>query len=279
MSGVSSSGSSPSSGSLASLRVLGIAASTYYGWVARRRRPSQRQLDDAVLLERIRAVHERSGGTYGAPRVHAQLRRDGIRVGRKRVERLMRQHALQGAFLRKRWRAASTRQDPRATPAPDLVNRQFTATAPGRLWVADISRIPTAEGALWLASIRDAYSRRIVGWKVADRATTDLVLGALEYALWGRQVERNQLIHHADRGCQYTAIRLAQRLTDAGIRPRWGRSGTRSTTPWPKTSSPSSRSSVSTAAPTAPGRRQSSTCSPTSTAGTTPTASNESSVG
>ena len=180
MSGVSSSGSSPSSGSLASLRVLGIAASTYYGWVARRRRPSQRQLDDAVLLERIRAVHERSGGTYGAPRVHAQLRRDGIRVGRKRVERLMRQHALQGAFLRKRWRAASTRQDPRATPAPDLVNRQFTATAPGRLWVADISRIPTAEGALWLASIRDAYSRRIVGWKVADRATTDLVLGALE---------------------------------------------------------------------------------------------------
>lgn len=162
------------------LRVLGIAASTYYGWVARRRRPSQRQLDDAVLLERIRAVHERSGGTYGAPRVHAQLRRDGIRVGRKRVERLMRQHALQGAFLRKRWRAASTRQDPRATPAPDLVNRQFTATAPGRLWVADISRIPTAEGALWLASIRDAYSRRIVGWKVADRATTDLVLGALE---------------------------------------------------------------------------------------------------
>jgi transposase InsO family protein len=207
------------------LRVLGIAASTYYGWVARRRRPSQRQLDDAVLLERIRAVHERSGGTYGAPRVHAQLRRDGIRVGRKRVERLMRQHALQGAFLRKRWRVGSTRQDPRATPAPDLVNRQFTATAPDRLWVADISRIPTAEGALWLASIRDAYSRRIVGWKVADRATTDLVLGALEYALWGRQVERNQLIHHADRGCQYTAIRLAQRLTDAGIQPSMGSVG------------------------------------------------------
>ena len=85
-------------------------------------------------LERIRAVHERSGGTYGAPRVHAQLRRDGIRVGRKRVERLMRQAGLQGAFLRKRWRVVSTRQDPRATPAPDLVHRQFTAPAPNRLW-------------------------------------------------------------------------------------------------------------------------------------------------
>ncbi len=207
------------------LRVLGIAASTYYDWTARRRQPSRRQQADVILLDRIRAVYERSGGTYGAPRVHAQLRRDGIRVGRKRVERLMRQAGLQGAFQRKRWRAASTRQDPRAIPAPDLVNRQFTASAPNRLWVADISRIPTGEGALWLASIRDAYSRRIVGWKVADRATTDLVLGALEYALWSRDVERDQLIHHADRGCQYTAIGLTQRLTDAGIQPSMGSVG------------------------------------------------------
>jgi putative transposase len=207
------------------LRVLGIPASTYYDWVARRRQPSARQHDDQLLLARIRAVHERSGGTYGAPRVHAQLRRDGIRVGRKRIERLMRTAGLQGAFLRKRWRAASTRQDPRATPAPDLVNRLFTAPAPNRLWVADISRIPTGEGPLWLASIRDAFSRRIVGWKVADRATTDLVLGALEYALFSRDVERDQLIHHADRGCQYTAIRLTQRLTDAGISPSMGSVG------------------------------------------------------
>ena len=119
----------------------------------------------------------------------------------------------------------STRQDPRATPAPDLVNRQFTAPAPNRLWVADISRIPTGQGPLWLASIRDAYSRRIVGWKVADRATTDLVLGALEYALFSRKVDRDRLIHHADHGCQYTAIRLAQRLADAGIQPSMGSVG------------------------------------------------------
>jgi putative transposase len=131
------------------LRVLEIPPSTYYGWVAQHRDPSKRRRDDRALLERIRAVHARSRGTYGAPRIHAQLRRDGVRVSRKRVERLMRAHGLQGAFLRKRWRG-STRQHPTATPAPDLVNRDFTAPAPNRLWVADSSRIPTGEGPLWL---------------------------------------------------------------------------------------------------------------------------------
>jgi hypothetical protein len=160
------------------LRVLEVPASTFYGWVAQQRDPCRRRRQDALLLGEIRAVHQRSGGTYGAPRVHAQLRRDGTRTSRKRVERLMRTHGLQGAFLRKRWRG-STRQNPNATPAPDLVNRDFTAAAPNRLWVADISRIPTGEGPLWLASIRDAFSRRIVGWKASDRADTDLVLGAL----------------------------------------------------------------------------------------------------
>jgi putative transposase len=143
------------------------------------------------------------GATYGAPRVHAQLRRDGARHGRKRVARLMGAHGLQGAFLRKRWRC-STRQNPNATPAPDLVNRDFTAAAPNRLWVADLSRIPTGEGPLWLASVRDAFSRRIVGRKARDRGDTDLVLGALEYAIWGRGLDRGhgqpRLIHHSDRG-------------------------------------------------------------------------------
>jgi len=114
-------------------------------------------------------------------------------------------HGLQGAFLRKRWRC-STRQDPTATPAPDLVNRDFTAPEPNRLWVADLSRIPTGEGPLWLASVRDAFSRRIVGWKTSDRADTDLVLGALEYAIWGRGLDgdpaQRRLIHHSDRGAQ-----------------------------------------------------------------------------
>jgi hypothetical protein len=167
------------------LRVLDIPTSTFYGWEAQQRDPCRHRRQDGWPLGKIRAVHARSGGTYGAPRVHAQLRRDGIQTSRKRVARLLGAHGLRGAFLRKRWRC-STRQDPTATPAPDLVNRDFTAPAPNRLWVADLSRIPTGEGPLWLASVRDAYSRRIVGWKTSDRADADLVLGALEYAVWGR---------------------------------------------------------------------------------------------
>jgi putative transposase len=210
------------------LRVLEVPTSTFYGWAAQQRDPCQRRRQDAWLAERIRAVHDRSGGTYGAPRVHAQLRRDGVRVARKRVARLMATHGLQGAFVRKRWRC-STRQDPRATPAPDLVNRNFKASAPNRLWVADISRIPTGEGPLWLASVRDAFSRRIVGWKASDRADTDLVLGALEYAVWGRGLDGDpgqpRLVHHSDRGAQYTAIRFTQRLADAGIAASMGSVG------------------------------------------------------
>jgi putative transposase len=210
------------------LRVLGIAVSTFYGWVAQQRDPCRHQRQDAWLVGKIRAIHQRSRGTYGAPRVHAQLRRDGVQTSRKRVARLMGAAGLQGAFLRKRWRC-STRQDPTATPAPDLVNRQFTAPAPNRLWVADISRIPTGEGPLWLASVRDAFSRRIVGWKTSDRADTDLVLGALEYAVWGRGLHgtpgQPRLVHHSDRGAQYTAIRFTQRLADAGIQPSMGSVG------------------------------------------------------
>jgi len=140
------------------------------------------------------------------------------------VERLMRQAGLQGAFMRKR-KQSSTSRDPAATPAPDLVNRNFKADAPDRLWVADISRIPTGEGALWLASVRDAFSRRVVGWKASDRADTELVLGALEYALWSRNVERERLVFHSDHGTQYTAIRFTQRLEDAGARPSMGTVG------------------------------------------------------
>ena len=121
------------------LRVLEVSPSTFYGWLAQRRDPCQRRRDDQALTNRIRRIHDRSGQTYGAPRVHAQLRRDGVQVSRKRVARLMAAHGLQGAFLRKRWRC-STRQDPRAIPAPDLVNRNFKVDTPNRLWVADIER-------------------------------------------------------------------------------------------------------------------------------------------
>jgi putative transposase len=206
------------------LRVLGVPVSTFYGWLARRRHPSPRDIEEVWLGEQIQRIHAESGGTYGSPKVHAQLRREGIRVSRKRVERLMRQAGLQGAFMRKR-RRSTTRRDPAATPAPDLVNRDFTACEPNRLWVADLSRIPTGEGPLWLASVRDAFSRRIVGWKASDRADTQLVLGALEYALWSRNVERERLVFHSDHGAQYTAIRFTQRLVDAGARPSMGSVG------------------------------------------------------
>jgi putative transposase len=206
------------------LRVLGVASSTFYGWVARQANPSQRQRDDAALTEQISRVHAASGGTYGSPRVHATLRRSGVRVSRKRVERLMRQAGVQGAFLRRAWRRPSTRQDPAATPAPDLVNRDFTAPAPNRLWVADATRIPCGEGVFWLAAVRDAFSNRIVGWKTSDRCDTNLVLGALEYAIWSRDIGQG-LVHHSDRGSTYTAFRFTQRLSDNGILPSMGSVG------------------------------------------------------
>src|SRR6266540_837482 len=195
---MAASGSSPFSG------CLGSRIDVFYGWEARRRHPSPRDIEEVWLTEQIERIHKESGETYGSPKVHAQLRREGIRVSRKR---------------------SSTSRDPAATPAPDLVNRNFKADAPDRLWVADISRIPTGEGALWLASVRDAFSRRVVGWKASDRADTELVLGALEYALWSRNVERERLVFHSDHGTQYTAIRFTQRLEDAGARPSMGTVG------------------------------------------------------
>ena len=207
------------------LRVLGVAASTYYGWLTQERDQSARRRSDTELLAQISEIHQRSGGTYGSPRIHAMLRRRGVAVSRKRVERLMREAGLAGAYLRRRWRTGSTRQNPAATAAPDLVNRDFTATGPDRLWVADATRIPCGQGAFWLAAVRDAFSNRIVGWRCSDRCDTDLVLGALEYAAWTREVRDGQLIHHSDRGSTYTAIRFAHRLDDHGILASMGSIG------------------------------------------------------
>ncbi len=163
------------------LRVLGIRVSTFYGWVSKAAAPCERDEVDRGLLSNIFEIWTASGCTYGADRVHQQLRRDGIRIARKRVERLMVGQGWQGAFLRRGWRGGSTKQNPNHAPAPDRVNRNFTAAAPNRLWVADATRIPCGEGVFWLAAVRDAFSRRIVGWKTSDRCDTDLVLGALEY--------------------------------------------------------------------------------------------------
>ena len=175
-------------------------------------------------IVKVRSVNE-FAATYGSPRVWLELRRQGFRVGRKRVERVMRTHDLQGAHLRRGWKHGSTRQHPERRGAPDLLNRDFRAKAPNRTWVADRTRLITGEGVLWLASVRDAFANRVVGWAVDPRATTELVLAALDHALASRQVHTGQLIFHSDKGAQYTALRFTQRLVDAGIAPSTGSVG------------------------------------------------------
>ncbi|MCX4530254.1 IS3 family transposase [Streptomyces sp. NBC_00841] len=176
-----------------------IASSTYYRWRRAEREPCERVRRDAELTEQIKQIHTDSGGIYGSPRVHATLKREGVHVGRKRIERLMREADIAGISPR---RKGFTRRDPGATLAPDLVERDFTAPAPNRPWVTDLTMIPTSEGPLWLSAIRDAFSRRVVAWETSARADADLVLSTLEYALASREVEPGQLIHHADHGCQ-----------------------------------------------------------------------------
>jgi len=203
------------------LRAIGEPESTYFDRVSRP--PSAHTIADCQLLEAMIVIYERSRCTYGAPRLHAMLARQGIRVGRKRVERLMRQAGMQGAHLRKHWR--TTRQDPKATAAPDLVARQFTAPAPNTLWVADFTYVRTLQGVLYLAVVLDVFSRKIVGWQMSDRMTTDLVLAAFEMGLWRRDVVADRLIHHSDKGSQYTSLRFTQRLADAGVSPSTGSVG------------------------------------------------------
>ena len=175
-------------------RVLSVARAGYYAWTTRPR--SARAVTDARLVEQIREIHTRSRGTNGAPPLHPQLRLGlGVHVGRKRVARLMRVHGLQGVH-RRRGRGL-TRRDPAATPAPDLVKRQFSAAAPDRLWVADITQQRTDEGWWYLAVVLDAFSRRVVGWSMADHLHTELVLDALDMAISQRDPAPG-LIHHAD---------------------------------------------------------------------------------
>jgi len=200
-------------------RVLDVSSSGYYAW--RERPPSARARKDEALTERIRAIHERSRGTYGAPRIHAELTAEGIHIGRKRVARLMRAAGLEGVSRRKGWK--TTERDRDARPAPDLVQRAFTAKGPDRLWVADITYIPTWAGFLFLAVVLDAWSRRIVGWAMETHLRTELVLEALDMAIWQRQPAN--VIHHSDQGCQYTSITFGKRCQQAGVRPSMGSVG------------------------------------------------------
>jgi putative transposase len=201
-------------------RVLGVSTSGYYAWQARA--PSARAQDDATLTMTIHTIHLESRGTYGAPRVHAELAAQGIRVGRKRVARLMRAARLQGVSRRK-WVTTTTTRDPEARPAPDLVHRDFTVTGPDRLWVADLTYVPTGAGFLYLAVVLDAWSRRVIGWAMATHLRTELVLTALDMALAQRRP--HGVIHHSDHGCQYTAIAYGQRCLAFGVRPSMGSVG------------------------------------------------------
>ena len=199
--------------------LLGVSRSGYYAW--RGRGASARARADERLQVEIAAAHAASRGTYGAPRVRAELAARGIRTSRKRVARLMRALELRGVSRRRRVR--TTIRDGEARPAPDLVDRNFVATALDQLWVADITYIPTLSRMLHLAVVLDACSRRVVGWAMALHARATLVLEALDMAL--EQRRPGTVIHHSDQGCQYTSVAFGRRCRAAGVRPSMGSVG------------------------------------------------------
>jgi putative transposase len=201
-------------------RVLGVSKAGYYAWL--HRPPSTRAVADAALLKRIRTVHASSRETYGAPRVHAELQAGGERHGRKRITRLMREANLVGAS-RRRAGPVTTRRDKETRPAPDLVDRDFSTTGPNQLWVADITFVPTMAGFLYLAVVLDAWSRRVVGWAMANHLRAELVLDALEMAVGQRRPK--DVIHHSDQGSQYTSLAFGKRCKEAGVRPSMGSVG------------------------------------------------------
>jgi putative transposase len=202
-------------------RWLGVSRSGYYEWATRA--PSQRALTDAWLTERIRAIYEAHRGVYGAPRIHADLRlAHGVRVSRKRVERLMRAAGISGLVRRKRGRTTIRVSGVRV--ADDLVERRFRPTAPNVLWIADVTYLRTWEGWLYLAAVQDAYSRRIVGWSMADHMRSELVVDALGMAV-ARRRPAPGLIHHSDQGSQYVSLAFGQAARDAGIARSMGSKG------------------------------------------------------
>lgn len=197
---------------------LGVSTSGFYEWRHRQTNPCQRARADAELTETIVEIWRRSRGTYGAPRIWAELRLGHqIRVGRKRVARLMHRAGIEGVYRRRRSKGC-TRRDLDAVASDDLVNRQFHPDGPDRLWVSDITEHPTAEGKVYLAVVIDAWSRRVVGWSIADHLRSELVIDALDMALWRRRPDKDRgLVHHADHGSQYTSWAFGQRLRTAGL--------------------------------------------------------------
>ncbi|ABD11103.1 transposase [Frankia casuarinae] len=200
-------------------RVLGVSRSGYYDWIGRP--PSLREQENTLLAKQIERIHLESRGTYGWPRVHAELALGlGVPVNHKRVARLMREAGLQGVYRRR------ARRGPVAeATAEDLVNRQFAVDAPDRLWLTDITEHPTGDGKLYCAAVMDAYSRRIIGWSIAHHIRTELVLDALGMAILRRRPPEKQTILHSDHGTQYTSWAFGNRLRIAGLLPSMGTVG------------------------------------------------------
>jgi len=196
-------------------RTVGVSRQGFYAW--RRRPPSERAVVDAELGVRIRQVHEQTEGIYGAPRIHAELQVEhGIRVGRKRVARLMRQLGLRGADGR-RGGPRTTVRDPKRPSAPDLVDRDFARAEPNRLWVCDLKYVQTGQGFLFLAAVQDVYSRRIIGWSMRDDLKAELVLDALGMAVGARGVDGAGVVAHSDHGTQYTSLVYGSYAKQSGI--------------------------------------------------------------
>ena len=201
-------------------RVLGVSRSGFHAWEGRA--PSGRALADAWLSERITEIHARSRDSYGARRIHLELRDQGIRIGRKRVERLMRAAGLSGYV--KRRKQTTTIRVPGVRVADDLVERDFNPAAPNRLWASDIKYVPTWQGTLYLASVIDCFSRRVVGWAMRDEMPAELVVDALEMAI-SRRRPTAELVHHSDQGSQYVSLLFGRRLREAGIAQSMGSKG------------------------------------------------------
>ena len=200
-------------------RVLEVSTSGYYEWC---KRPlSARAKRDAVLRAQVVEIHEWSDGTYGRPRIHAELKEQGERVSPKRVGRLLREAGRKGV-TRRRW-VSTTQRSAVGRPVADLVDRKFSATEPNQLWVADITYIPTWSGDLYLAVVIDVWSRRVVGWSMATHLQTTLVLDALNMAIERRKP--GNVIHHSDQGCQYTSVAFGMRCQEAKVQPSMGSVG------------------------------------------------------
>ena len=195
-------------------RVMGVSTSGFYDW--RGCPVSERDWADAALTDKMVDIHRMSRRSYGSPRVHAELRLgEGVHCSRKRVERLMRQANVVGIYRRKG--RGCTRRDPAAQPADDLVNRSFNPAQQDHLWVMDVTEHPTREGRVYLAVVLDAFSRRVVGWSIADHMRAELVVDALQMAIWRRQPTHGRTVAHSDHGSQYTSWAFGRRLRAAGL--------------------------------------------------------------